>query len=571
MRFLSLQSAVSVLLILATAAAGAAAQQNNSAGGPAPAESSDTAKPGPGAPETAPIVLPDVVLKVPDIAVASVRTALPGVGSLKVPDINIPLPDQGPLHIPDQAFDVPLPGKNQPASSTGRGSSVYNTGSLGVGSMNHLSGAISVYKLGDSPRFRLQFSHEGLDGFSGKPAGTGYFRNENQVGGWLATSGKSAGTESMASFQDHELGLQNDSDYYSVGIRTLSGYTGFSFHPNSALSFGARVEAGAASRLFSLAAPAASNRSQNEYRLAPSITAGLKLDSVSFQLRSNYSLRMTDGLPAANSVNLGLFMDASLPASFLVRGDVGAYWTLSGVPDAGFEFPWSLEISKTFGSGLGFSLSGGYQVTPMSFSDLWANYPVLHIGDTGDNSLVHSSAWFGKFGYTLSTQDLQLTTQGALEVAFRKNVLDISGYSRADNGYLYTQRDMWTIIPTFELTWSPVSLLSVRAGLQGNLMNRATQEPLLAANGSLSLTGPQNRFGGGLSAVFELFGAPVVPNVSANLFARVSDGVELDLDLEDMLSPLIPDGRPVIGSSVNSAFPFISPGFRITLSTHISL
>ncbi len=564
MRFLSFQSVAFFMLLLATAAAGAVAQSDKSSSG-------DNAKPGPSAPENAPIVLPDVVLKVPDIAVASVQSALPGAGSLRVPDISIPLPDQGPLHIPDRAFDVPLPGKNQPASSAARGSSVYNTGSLGVGSMSHLSGAISVYKLGDSPRFRLQFSHEGLDGFSGKPAGTGYFSNDDQVSGWLATSGKSAGTESLASFQDRELGLQNDSDYYSVGIRTLNGYTGFSFHPDSALSFGARVEAGAASRLFSLAAPAASNRSQNEYRLAPSITAGLNLNSVTFQLRGNYGLRVTDGLPAANSLNLGLFMDASLPASFLIRGDVGAYWTLAGVPDAGLEVPWSLEISKTFSGGLGFSLSGGYQITPMSFSDLWADYPVLHIGDSVNNSLVHSSAWFGKLGYTLSSQDMLLTTQGALEVAYRKNVLDISGYSRTDNSYLYTQRDMWTIIPTFELTWSPVSLLSIRAGLQGNLLNRATQEPLIAANGSLSISAPQNRFGGGLTAVFDLFGAPVVPNVSANLFARISDGVELDLDLEDMLSPLIPDGRPVIGSSVNSAFPFISPGFRITLSTHISL
>jgi len=564
MRFLSFQSVAFFMLLLATAAAGAVAQSDKSSSG-------DNAKPGPSAPENAPIVLPDVVLKVPDIAVASVQSALPGAGSLRVPDISIPLPDQGPLHIPDRAFDVPLPGKNQPASSAARGSSVYNTGSLGVGSMSHLSGAISVYKLGDSPRFRLQFSHEGLDGFSGKPAGTGYFSNDDQVSGWLATSGKSAGTESLASFQDRELGLQNDSDYYSVGIRTLNGYTGFSFHPDSALSFGARVEAGAASRLFSLAAPAASNRSQNEYRLAPSITAGLNLNSVTFQLRGNYGLRVTDGLPAANSLNLGLFMDASLPASFLIRGDVGAYWTLAGVPDAGLEVPWSLEMSKTFSGGLGFSLSGGYQITPMSFSDLWADYPVLHIGDSVNNSLVHSSAWFGKLGYTLSSQDMLLTTQGALEVAYRKNVLDISGYSRTDNSYLYTQRDMWTIIPTFELTWSPVSLLSIRAGLQGNLLNRATQEPLIAANGSLSISAPQNRFGGGLTAVFDLFGAPVVPNVSANLFARISDGVELDLDLEDMLSPLIPDGRPVIGSSVNSAFPFISPGFRITLSTHISL
>ncbi|WP_455383493.1 hypothetical protein [Salinispira pacifica] len=548
---------------------------------PAPAQSSDqsripdnteaSAKPGPSAPESAPIVLPEEVLKVPDIAVAPVASELPGAGNLRVPDMSVPLPDQGPLHIPDQAFDVPLPEKNAPQAASRQGSSVYNTGSLGVGTMNHLSGAISVYKLGDSPRFRLQFSHEGLDGFSGKPAGTGYFSNSNEVGGWLATNSSAAGTESMASFRDNELGLQNNSDYYSVGIRTLSGYTGFSYHPDSPLSLGARVEAGAASRLFSLAAPATSNSSQTEYRVSPSLSAGLNFDSISLELRGSYGLRLTDGLAAANNVNVGLFVDASLPASFLIRGDVGTFWTIGSVPDAGLEIPWSIELAKNFSGGLGLSLSGGYRVTPMSFSDLWSTYPVLHIGDQVNDSLVHASAWFGKAGYTLSSPDLLLTTKGSVEVAYRKNVVDITGYSRTDNSYLYRQTDMWTVIPGFELTWSPVSLLSIRAGLTGNLLNRAEQEPLLEANGTLSISSPQNRFGGALTAVFDMFGAPVVPNLSASLFARISDGVELDLNVDDILSPLLPEGRPVIGSTVNPGFPFIAPGFRITLSTHISL
>ncbi len=563
---------ICLCILLFCSVAPAVFSQNNSVETSQPARAESAAGAGPTPPVSAQILLPDVVLNVPDIAVASIAPDLPGAENLRVPDIGVPLPDQGPLHISDQAFDVPLPGKEPSAVGRSGGSSIYNTGSLGVGSMNHLIGAISVYKLGDSPRFRLEFSHEGLDGFSGKPAGTGYFTDDNSVGGWLSTGGNDFGTESMASFQDRELGLQNNSDnYYSVGVRTLNGYTGLSWNPDPLLSFGVRVEGGIASRLFSLAAPATSNKSQTEYTISPSLTAGLNLQSVSFQLRGSYGVRLTDGLAAANSVNIGLFVDASLPASFLIRGDVGTYWTLAGVPDAGFEFPWSLEISKTFDTGSGFAMSGGYRVNPMSFSDLWASYPVLQIGSAGQGTLLHGSSWFGKLGFNWSASDLLFNMQGALEFDYRKNVLDITGYSRTDSAYLYQQTDMMTLVPTFDVTWSPTSYLNIRGGLQGKFLNRATQEPLLAANGTLSLASPLNRFGGGISTLFSLFGSPVVPNVSANLFARISDGVELDLDAEDLLAPLLPQGRPVIGPSVNSTFPFFSPGLRITLSTHISL
>jgi len=575
---IALAKSIPIVVLLFCAVASAAVAQNSRAEANQPAgagsvfDSQKVIDAGPKAPDTAQIMLPDVVLKVPDIAVASIAPELPPAENLRVPDIGVPLPDQGPLHIPDQAFDVPLPGKGQSATARSGGSSIYNTGSLGVGSMSHLAGAISVYKLGDSPRFRLEFSHEGLDGFAGKPAGTGYFTDDNSVGGWLSTGGSASGTESMASFQDHELGLQNNSDnYYSVGVRTFNGYTGLSWNPDPLLSFGVRVEGGIASRLFSLAAPATSNKSQTEYTISPSLTAGLNLQSISFQLRGSYGTRLTDGLAAANNVNLGLFVDASLPAAFLIRGDVGTYWTLAGVPDTGVEFPWSLEISKTFDTGSGFAVSGGYRIEPMSFSDLWSNFPLLQIGSAGQGTLIHGSTWFGKLGFTWSAADLLFNMQGALELDYRKNVLDITGYSRPETAYLYRQTDMTSLVPTFAVVWSPTSFLSIRGGLQGKLLNRATQEPLLAANGSISLASPLNRFGGGLSAAFGLFESPVLPNMSANLFARISDGVELDLNVEDFLAPLLPNGRPIIGSSVNSTFPFILPGFRITLSTHISL
>jgi hypothetical protein len=407
-----------------------------------------------------------------------------------------------------------------------------------------------------------------MDGFAGRKAGTGYFSSTNNLGGWISTGAQKVSTETEASFQQQELGLQNQSSFYSVGLRSINGYTGLTFKPGSTLSLGARIEADGTSRLFSVASPSGgSNPEQWAYEVAPSLTAGLSLQGVTLTMRGGYKLRLTDGLAPFNSADLSLAADASLPADFALKAEAGAFWNIG----SGFEYPFSIELGKSFGTDVVIRLGGGYRITPLSFGQLWMQYPLLHVGDVQNNSLLNESAWYGRLGYSWSTPDLLFTTEGSVELAFREHVVNITGYNQSSSNYQYSQQNMVTLMPRFQLRWSPTSLLSLGVGLKGMLLDRAVQEPFAAITANLSLTGPRNRIGGGLSGSFNLFNTPEAPNVSANVFFRITDGVELDLDAQDLLAPLLPNGRPVLGPVVNSNFPFITPGFRVTLTTHISL
>jgi hypothetical protein len=63
----------------------------------------------------------------------------------------------------------------------------------------------------------------------------------------------------------------------------------------------------------------------------------------------------------------------------------------------------------------------------------------------------------------------------------------------------------------------------------------------------------------------------IVPRLGVQGFFDVVEGVRLVTELEDVLAPLLPEGRPRIGSTVNEDFPYIQPGFRLIVKTEISL
>jgi len=54
-------------------------------------------------------------------------------------------------------------------------------------------------------------------------------------------------------------------------------------------------------------------------------------------------------------------------------------------------------------------------------------------------------------------------------------------------------------------------------------------------------------------------------------YGRLAEGVELRVDLEDLLAPALEHGRARYGAQPDSAFPFVEPGLRATFSAHLSL
>lgn len=534
------------------------------------ANQSPSPKAGPDAPAEPEILLPAMILDIEDVSVQSVSSALPAPAELAVPNTTVPLPDQGDLHIPESAFDIATP--NQGTGATAQrpeGATLFSTGVLGAGSSDHILGSVSLFKLGESPKFRLGFSHEGMDGYAGEKAGTGFFSASNNINGWLSL-GKDAGAsmQTQAVFNESETGLQKISSYYSAKVQTLDGSVDFSLHPDDLVTLGGTVDGDLATRLFS-AAGGGTSAARSEYRVSPSLTASLNLPSVNADLATSYDLRMTDALPTLNTLAAGLSIDATLPATLVLKLDGGINWPVGDLP----SFPFGIDFSGTLFQALTVDLSGGYELIPQRLSLFWPDFPVLSTADVNGSPLVDASEWFGKLDLSWNTPDQALSGEGAVKVAYREGVMNILGYTGVGSTGLYDYRldSMLTLMPSLRLRWDPLSTVSLTLGWTGNLMNKTNQEAWNTFSFELGANSPANRFGGSLRAVMNMYDTPSLPELDATAHLDVSDGVQFQLDAQDLLAPIISDKRPVIGTAPSAAFPFLQPGLRVTLSTHISL
>ena len=203
---------------------------------------------GPSDPDETEIVVPELVLEVEEIELQQVTAVLPEEGELALGQVSIPLPGADELEIADDAFSVPLPGAMPAAETT----SVFSSGRLGAGSANHIVGELSLFKLGADPRFRLRFSHEGLDGYQFNEAGTGYFSSSNVLDGWFAGGDDRLRAEAEAAFSEKVDGLQGQSDYYSAGLRRTTATASVDFNPDPLITLSADFDGSLATRIQSV-------------------------------------------------------------------------------------------------------------------------------------------------------------------------------------------------------------------------------------------------------------------------------------------------------------------------------
>ena len=520
------------------------------------------------------ILLPSVLLQIEDVSLETLEVALPPAEEILAPEITVPLPQADTSDLFDIAFEVPLLDGVNPDLPASTESSIFSNGTLGFGTMNHIIGAVSLFKLGEYPRFRFGFSHEGIDGYNFRDPGTSYFFTEDQIDGWLSLAvgaeGAAAGPEPQpgdlgidleALFFEREEGLQGQSNYYSVDQRQLRGYAGLSYRPEEIVQLGAEAEVRGTSRLQSVTNPADTAPRDEEILVEPGIGISVDVESVVVSADADYLLRVN---PAGtqHGVDARVGFDAAFDIPLFLNGSIGVHWNTTNA----FSVPFEIGMRGTIDDVFSVGATGGLDVTRTSLTDLWERIPLVAVPGT----MPSERRWHVGASFDFQTPDQIFTARGGLDFEIVENAIVIGAWDPATDLFPTSVSEITSFRPSIDLEFAPSRVFSADLSWTGVFLDNRGFEPLSTIGLELGLRQENGDFGGNLRTAWDIYNVATIPQLSVGGFWKVSEGVEFQLDFEDVLSPIYDDGRLRFGTDAAAA-PFVTPGFRAAIRALISL
>lgn len=522
---------------------------------------------GPEAPEETEIKLPEVLLEVEEAELDHVRARLPETAEARLGDIAIPLPTEAELAISPAAFEVPEPGgEGDTVLAAGDGVSLYSDAVLGVGSMEHIFGSLSLYRLGEQPRFRLQFSHDGRDGYHFEEPGTGFFDRTEDLSGWIE-GGERTTARLEAGFVEHERGLQGQPTYFSVKSRFLDGHGELHVPFADRYTFSPRLNGSYAERLRTV--PGGSEAGAGaETEIDTGARIGIETAPGTFYADASYLLRYLDDAEDGFAQGIGLALGAELLLGRELSADaeVGVLW-----PFADYVYvPFSFRLTATPVELLTVNLDAGMKPRPLSFSRWWRDYPTFATSTADGDVPEWSEDWFGRAGVLVDVPETPISSEVSTRVSWQRNVAELEAYRPDQGETVYELVDRLTVEPAAMLRWD-FSYLGLETGWRSLLLERGPDQPRHTGRLSLDLRNQEETLGFRADLTEEIFEAPTTPELDLTGHWDVSEAVRISADVLDVLAPMLEDGRARIGAETDDDFPFIEPGFRVVIKTRVSL
>ena len=522
---------------------------------------------GPEAPDDTEIKLPELLLQVEEAELERVQAELPETAEARLGEVGIPLPTESELAISPAAFEVPgLDEGEAVATGAGPGVSLYSDAVLGLGSMNQILGSLSLYRLGDQPRFRLQFSHEGRDGYNFEEPGTGYFDRTEELSGWIE-GGERTTTRFEGGFIEQERGLQGQPTFFSTKSRFLDAKVELDTPFGDRYRFSPRIEGGYAERLRTVTdesqAPAGAESFVN-----PGARVGVETTPGTFYADAQYLLRYLDDDEDGLSQGLGLSLGADLLLGRQVSAgaEVGVLWPFEDY----VYVPFSLRVSATPAEALTLSLGGGMEAAPVRFSERWQETPTFATTAADGDVPGWYEEWYATAGLLIDVPDAPLSAEVSGRAAWKHDVPDLLGYVPAAGETGYTLEDRLSVTPEASMRWD-FAPVGIEAGWQSFLLDRAEIEPRHAGRLAVDIRNAEETLGARGDLRAELYDDVEMPQLDLSAYIDVSEAVRISTDVLDVLSPLMPDGRARYGGEATEDFPFVEPGFRVVIKTRVSL
>ncbi len=503
-------------------------------------------------PEEPAIVLPRMVLTIDDLSARTFPAILPRSSELRFVASALRLSEPPVPPLPESIL-------HPQASEEGAGkvsdSSLVTQGVFGAGSMNSLLGSLSLFRTGEKDSLRLRFSHEGSDGWDFRAPGTGYSGREENLDGRAVFRGASGETVAEGNFTEREVGLQGKAAAVSAVSRFFDAGFSSTYRPGEDFTLHGAFSGAAASRLYSLPAGTVLSREDAEYSLRGNAKVRYGTERAGIYADGGWSYRAVPdyGRLPGNRLDAGLGAEYSPADGWNLEGKTGAAWN----DEDGAFFPFRIDVSGTAGDSVSFSVRGGRKAEEWRYFDLWKEEALLALV----NGLADGRTWYCGASVEARAVLGLFSVKLAFDAEYRENALVAGDFVSGDAAFPVTQDDLASFPLSLEIRSSPRPGLTFAGSWRYIPGERALFEPLHEGRISLDFAPQKGSYGLNCSGAWS--SGNDLPEIGLRGFLRPLEGLEFSLSFEDLLAPLLTDGR-------TRHDPFVDKGFRVTLKTLLS-
>ncbi|MFP4329494.1 MAG: hypothetical protein ACOC28_06465 [Alkalispirochaetaceae bacterium] len=514
------------------------------------------------------ILLPPEFFDLGEAPPGEVEALLPELPSIPAPTVNIPLPEGPGLREERAAFSLPEPEEIFLEDAAPGGSSVFTTGTVGAGSVNYILGELALYKIGEDPRFRFEFLHRGLDGFSFNDPGTGHFERRDELSAWVAAEAEQGGSVAFsADYREREIGFQGRPTFYSAEFRGIEGLLELSYPLADRASAYFAGQAGYLNRLYTVKDPSLDPPQTGESRLEPRLGVALDYNRFRLDLYGRYALRSLEGseVPSLQQFAGGVEAEYEFPRTWYASSSV----ELLRESDRDFLFPFDLTLGFDLEDQFSGELSGGLDHQAGYLRDLWEMEPLLAPSSGGE--LPSQDAWFlaGNLGWRPPFTGAEIEVTGRYET--RRDAVVFDAYDPATDFLPFSLEEREQLTTGINATWQPDARFELTGGWQARFLDRHFLERSQEGRLSIDYKRPGRVWGGRSEITLPFYDELVMPFWNLEAYFSPLEAVEVRLGLEDLLAVALEEGRGYGASEPLEAYPFVQPGFLVRLETRITL
>ena len=440
----------------------------------------------------------------------------------------------------------------EPAGTVKERTSLYTEGTLGVGTMASLEGALSLFQRGEGSKFNLKFSHQSRDGYQFHKPGNGYFHRQDQMAGegeWKLSPRTELAIE--GNIEEREIGLQGVSPSYSNLYRFVDGKGALTHRFADTFRFSTEMGIRYASRLLTGSMP--EDRSETLANTLLRVEYGGEKGFVALKgslYGGTYSALSREGFWVGEGTLEGEWNPMS-------RLSIGA--RIGFVRVDKLEVPFHVDLRVKPREELLFALQGEYRVDTSSYRNLWKEIgPVSQL-----DSPIHPKTF--SLGFRGEVKGMENRVSFAVQGEWQKRyeALLLLPYEVNNEHFPLEEATLSTYKFQIEGSYSPFTGIMGSLKWIGLLGDRALLEKEHTLEGTLRIAPEKRAFGGILSGTWATGHGSYLPILTIGGYYRPRENVEVSLTLDDILSPYGEKDRVLVE-------PFIAPGFRVLLKTTVT-
>ena len=504
------------------------------------------------------IVLPAVVLEIEDLSIESITAVLPEDEEILPPEIEFPLPEVGELEVEEPHMDFTMPQTGVPAFQIREGKYLTTEAVLGIGTTNQFFSRISLYYLGKKPEGKILYQHEALDGFSSKPAGSGYGMREDRLEGSLSFDLGSAEIRTEGAYRELERGLQGNGNFYSKINRFVGVGGQAEYQIGDRFLLKGYIDTSVAAQL--ITGGSSASEEVTEVYISPKIAGELRFSRLVLGIEPRFSYRNVFDNEDLSLMRGGLsgYFEADISDKYRLNGSLGWYW----IENLGHLVPFNLALTVTPTEFFSFTAGGGYRIEEFNLKDIFNDYPLAGV----PASLYDNHGWFAELRSGWIPFQGWMFDAGLLYTDNKKmpSPGDLPG-TTTTGLFPLTQIKAQRLSMDTGVRWNISESFSARFGLESEFLKKPEFYPGNRATLEVNGIEKKGRYGGGFSSEF-LTGvndSVQLPVLDLNGFFRATDFLRFVLEIDDLLYPLL-DGRRYYWE------PYIEPGLKVILKAHIN-